>query len=356
MSFKPIPGFERYLVGKNGTVLDNESESILMTRGEANIDSKVKLLYKNRTDRYRTISVARLILLTHSPISGVDLSGVWSPKFKDPSSDEFSVTNLDYDFGDYIPPKPIDRFEFHPVPGYVGTQINLAGEVIIDQVEGVVGSQREYAAASARLPSGETVTVGRHRLMALTFLQHPLNCDDLIVNHKNGIPGDDEIENLEWTSYRGNILHAHATGLNTNNIPIEVKDLRTGNVEEMFSIGVFCRTHELNQRETKRLEFRMRTLKVIANYRDYAIRRKDEGTPWDDLITLDKYKGNAKEVVAKNTTTDEVSEFIFFNEAAEFLGLSQYALRGRLRKYGVITVGDYTVSYGTPHIRAGTHS
>jgi hypothetical protein len=46
-----------------------------------------------------------------------------------------------------------------------------------------------------------------HRLIAMTFIPNPLNLDE--VNHKNGDPYDNRIENLEWISRADNMKHFH---------------------------------------------------------------------------------------------------------------------------------------------------
>ncbi len=46
-----------------------------------------------------------------------------------------------------------------------------------------------------------------HRLVALAFLENPN--DKALVNHKNGNPKDNRLENLEWSTYSENISHGY---------------------------------------------------------------------------------------------------------------------------------------------------
>lgn len=52
-----------------------------------------------------------------------------------------------------------------------------------------------------------------HRLLAIAFIPNPENKPT--INHKNGITTDMSLDNLEWSTFGENNLHACQTGLRT---------------------------------------------------------------------------------------------------------------------------------------------
>lgn len=80
------------------------------------------------------------------------------------------------------------------------------------------------------------VGISRHRLLLKVFRPVP-NMDKLYVNHINGIPGDDRIDNLEWVTPKDNLIHALKNGLMPNSvIKIDVLDTSTGIIRNFNSI------------------------------------------------------------------------------------------------------------------------
>lgn len=82
---------------------------------------------------------------------------------------------------------------------------------------------RVWNSNSGRLIGGGTDTCGysrvslnkkyrsTHRVVALAFIENPESLET--VNHKNGVKGDNSINNLEWMSKSDNTKHAWDTGL-----------------------------------------------------------------------------------------------------------------------------------------------
>lgn len=125
-----------------------------------------------------------------------------------------------------------ERFKI--VPGFSRYAISEDGVLVCAQTGERINFYSEddgYLKVSLYNDSGKKAMTGRHRLLALTYLPMPKTDEVLVVNHKNGIKHDDRIENLEWTTYLGNLWHAGMHRLTSKCIPTVVYDIDTGEEE-----------------------------------------------------------------------------------------------------------------------------
>ncbi len=74
-----------------------------------------------------------------------------------------------------------------------------------------------------------------HRLVANAFLDKVEGKG--IINHKDGKPKNNEVENLEWCNYKENLIHAFKNKLNKNPIEIKVTDKINGKEETFYSMA-----------------------------------------------------------------------------------------------------------------------
>ena len=80
------------------------------------------------------------------------------------------------------------------------------------------------------------------RLVAMAFLPTPY--DKLTVNHINGDPMDNRVDNLEWCTLQENIQHAFETGLqekSVKSVTLEREDGRFFNFKSMAEASRYLR-------------------------------------------------------------------------------------------------------------------
>lgn len=75
---------------------------------------------------------------------------------------------------------------------------------------------------------GKTKFFSIHRLVALSFLPNPNDYN--VINHIDGNPSNNYVENLEWCTQSHNIQHAYDTGLKTGKSAIH-KGINNPNVK-----------------------------------------------------------------------------------------------------------------------------
>lgn len=119
--------------------------------------------------------------------------------------------------GFYIIPD-YERYAINP-DGVLIERIN-AREIIWRVTAGFVAKNIKggYRRALILSDMGKRKSVSRHRLLALIFKPLPPDHHSKVINHLNGVPGSDHLDNLEWSTYSKNTKHAYRNGLYPNKV------------------------------------------------------------------------------------------------------------------------------------------
>lgn len=137
---------------------------------------------------------------------------------------------------------------FYYVPGITSVGIDIHGKLLYIKTGKIVSwyvtkpcvasnSKGGYYTTNVLYSTNTPAAISRHRALCLVFKEYPDNVDKLTVNHKDGVPGNDELDNLEWATRGQNNLHAYINDLKTQHKRVLVRDVLTGIVDEYYSIS-----------------------------------------------------------------------------------------------------------------------
>ena len=124
------------------------------------------------------------------------------------------------------------------VPGYGNYKISIDGRVYNTRKKKLrritLSNSKDYLDVELS-KKGEKETYRVHILVARAFIPNPNNLP--IVNHKDGNKVNNHVDNLEWTTYKGNAQHAHDTGLNKSSKAVIQMDMQRNEIREFKSIA-----------------------------------------------------------------------------------------------------------------------
>lgn len=148
--------------------------------------------------------------------------------------------------------------------------------------------------------TGKARTLGRHVLIASLFIPKEWDYDDgdLVVNHKNGVKGDDRKENLEWCTQKENIEHAGLLGISPKCKPVLARNAETGEVLFFPSMIEAARTFNVHKDS---MQYRLRVGPEVIFPEGYQYKLHTDQTPWP--------VGRSKEVLTRNVLTGEILRF-----------------------------------------------
>lgn len=159
--------------------------------------------------------------------------------------------------------EPVVGFETHYLVSNNG--VIKSKERIIRRVGGCIRNKKSKILKPSSLPyghrqvvlsvSGEYFTRKVHRLVAETFIPNPESKP--YINHKNGIPSDNRVENLEWCTQHENVLHSYQSlgrmpihGETHNKAKLtlaQVREIRKKYVPYKYSYGKLGKEYGVDQ-------------------------------------------------------------------------------------------------------------
>lgn len=328
MKTKFIPhSMKRYTINENGEIFDDGIKLI-----PEFIDGflKVKINWLSRIE-YIPISLLQIVTFLEMKITDDDWLKI-HPIYLDGNPNNLKLNNLSYRFTELIenPNKP----GFYHIPFYTGYLMNSQGEMFSTYSNKMKSWAQTkpnlhknskggyyYTRLKANL-NGKSKIVFRHRLLMYTFTEYPVNLNAYVVNHKNGVPGDDNIDNLEWSTYLENNNHSYRTGLKPNSTQgIKAKDLNSGEIFNFISVAD-CARH-FNIKNPTMITYRIKHCPNRVFEDKLLFKYTSDDSDWDEVDLTDiKGNGKVRTIIARNVFTKQSYLFSSANDAAKFTMVS----------------------------------
>lgn len=298
---------------------------------------------------YRDYKIIELILFQYKDIHiQEDRWNEIAPFVIDGDNENIQAKNVGYRF--IKGPIPIRlNSEFFYIPGFTKYAINRDGLLINARTERPVrfftskGNKERnikggYKVTTVPSPNGKTTTLSRHRALALTFLDYPDNVDSMVVNHIDGIPGNDSVDNLEWTTRGQNNTHAYENDLKNQHKRVIVRDVRTGKDTEYYSIAEAAR--QLGWAVDETIRHRLYQCEFGMVFADGTqVKLKDDPREFPKVDDPEKAIQDAKDrnplgeerpLKVRNCLSLEVTEYKSIMDASRATGVNSGTIAWRL--------------------------
>lgn len=226
----------RYEVTRYGEVYAADGKQILPILQDGRLMVDIVWMFGAKT-----YDVAFLVYITHRVIELPDyLFEEIEMLHCDGCVMNCNVENLTYRFKNG-PLEVEDMPGFYYVPFYESYAITRGGELKHVRLKNLLtwyitkpdvkrNSTGGYFTCRISINRGErSVMLYRYRALCLTFKQYGHDIETRVVNHLDGVPSNDHLDNLEWCSYSQNNRHAYISGLRPNSArPVDVCIIATG--------------------------------------------------------------------------------------------------------------------------------
>lgn len=261
----------------------------------------------------------------------------------DGNADNFHPSNIGYRFIEPIESKTFPGY--YLIPFFSRYCISEKGEVIDKIKKKKIGGSVVRFNTKGNHPKNITggyvqftlvadtgaMNIGRHRLLVLSFKKYPDIIDKLDVNHKDGIPGNDDLDNLVLATRAENIIHAYQNKLRSQNEFIYGKNVLTGEEKEFYSVNQAGRYIGISPEMISR----KLTDEGQRLIRGGWLFKRNKEAPWKEIKNPKKVCEDVdvrSKCLSKNIFTGEIRQHESLSKCGVELGLSNPAIPRQRRK------------------------
>lgn len=250
--------------------------------------------------------------------------------------DEFKVKLFSEEYGEtyrFKEPIECERYPgYYHIPTKEDYVINCDGEIISLKKDLILKYGITKPNPARNITGGYyTHPLGRrHRLLMMTFTEYDFHPKERWVNHIDGVPGNDDLSNLEWVTPAENILHAYRNGLHPNKIaPVDLWNWITNEKRSYSSATVAAEDMGWSVRSFNN---RLHSGDDVRHPDGWRVKHRD--SEWKPLK-----KGFMAELMeipcyGRNYLTGQLVRFDSYAQAAKYTGLSKEDIQpGCIRKY-----------------------
>lgn len=186
-----------------------------------------------------------------------------------------------------------------------------------------------YKTLTANFSPKKTTITGLHRLLCYTFKDYPDNVEELVTNHIDGNPENNNLDNLELISFSENNLHAYKNGLRSQNKPVLRRNVRTGEVVEYFSLSECAR--QMGYKKDTLLYDRLKKEFSKVWQDGFQFKYKEDPREWiipeDAEQTIKDAQPKIVPILVRNCFTKEIVKYDSVYQASKTLGMNNSSVQ-----------------------------
>ena len=239
----------------------------------------------------------------------------------------------------------IDKFT--PIKGYDNYLINEAGQVYNRKMgRFLLGGRNPAGYINIRITSNEGIilTWGLHRLLAYVFIPYVGDLNDLVVNHIDGDKTNNCLENLEWTTHKGNLEHAGRMGLSSKCTPISIRNTFTGEVKHYPSITECSRQIGIHK-DTINYRVTIGEERVFLDGCQYRVKTNQAWFTPNDLTIAMLANSTSKSIQMLDIKTNHVTTYAKLSDLSDHLRISPSSITR------LLSVSDQPVITGLKQLK-----